>query len=547
MKSLLKYIGLLTIAATTLVLTACGGSSFDVTLDNGSHVIIETDSIEITNQELLEMIATSGVGLNMANSTILDWADYIMLADLVEIDESQITMQVEMVQMGLSDAEFAELLLVHGFVDLDAYIREVRLGLMRQQAVTDAIEIDEDEIIEIYNEWFAVDPDDNDDAYGESDADNDGEEDGDYEDSEVETDEDDEDADEYEEAPLTFEDVRDDIEAWLIDERLNDQSFGQETLANIRYEAGLVIHSSYLTDNYETFLELWEVEDINVNSSTNHGTAIATLGDAQLTVDELFEQLVARFALTGNSAAMSYIDLNILDQTFDVDHDDVRENINVAMRNMMGLFYPQMEMMGLTTEREIFDHFLLMLLQEVAFESADFQPDEARVQELYENYVPHRSVFHILVETYDEATEMIDELQEIDNNDLLVERFAELAFDHSLCDSSFSGGFLGSLTIPSRMVEEFEVAAFALEEDTFTTEPVLTEFGYHIIFVNEFSEGLTLEEHREFEIARLQMNPEHFTHFMIGLRAEHHLTFHHELLQIQYDAIVRQNEEALNQ
>ena len=567
MKSLFKQTTLALGAVALLSLTACGGPSFDITLENGSDVIIQTDMTQLTNQELFEMLHTGNAGLNASSSVILDWADEQILSELTDVDEAQVATQMEMVRQDLSDEEFETLLMAHGFMSVEAYEAEVRLGLMRQQVIEDAVVIEDEEVVAAFNEWFGgdltlddIETRDETDASDElEDADIEGENDElegedseeadetleneDADDESDETDLDDDDADWSEEGDdsegVAFEDVREDIEHWLRNERAEDPTFAQETLANLRYEAGLVIHSTYLTTNYENFLESWGAE-ANVNRSTNHQTAIATLGDETLTTNELFDRVITRFALANNSPVFTYLDVQILDQIFDVDHADVRDNINLAKRNLLDFFYPQMEMLGLTTEQQIFNHFLFQLLEEAAFDEI-YQVDEDAVLELYENHVPQRNVYHILVESHDEATDIIAQLQEVRDDEHFMEHFSELAFEASLCDSSFSGGFLGNLGIPSGMVEPFENAAFALEEDTFSTTPVETEFGYHIIFANEFDAPLSLEQHRENELNRLRMNPVYFTRFMVEQREQHQLTFNNETLQQQYNAIVRHN------
>ena len=84
------------------------------------------------------------------------------------------------------------------------------------------------------------------------------------------------------------------------------------------------------------------------------------------------------------------------------------------------------------------------------------------------------SARHILVETAEEAQEIIDQLN--DGAD-----WAELAAEHSLDssnkDNSGDLGWFGR----GVMVEPFETAAFALEPGTISAEPVQTDFGYHII------------------------------------------------------------------
>ena len=84
---------------------------------------------------------------------------------------------------------------------------------------------------------------------------------------------------------------------------------------------------------------------------------------------------------------------------------------------------------------------------------------------------------HILVASEDEAKAIIKQLE--DGAD-----FVELAKEKSTGPSAPSGGDLGFFT-KGRMVPAFEKAAFALEPGTFTKEPVKTEFGWHVIKVDE--------------------------------------------------------------
>ena len=57
--------------------------------------------------------------------------------------------------------------------------------------------------------------------------------------------------------------------------------------------------------------------------------------------------------------------------------------------------------------------------------------------------------------------------------------FKDLASKHSDCSSSTYGGSLGEFG-KGMMVKEFEEAAFALEVNQLS-EPIETEFGYHLI------------------------------------------------------------------
>ncbi|MDP3526677.1 MAG: peptidylprolyl isomerase, partial [Hoeflea sp.] len=58
--------------------------------------------------------------------------------------------------------------------------------------------------------------------------------------------------------------------------------------------------------------------------------------------------------------------------------------------------------------------------------------------------------------------------------------FAELATEKSSDSSAAQGGDLGYFT-KGRMVPEFEAAAFALQAGEYAKQPVQSQFGWHVI------------------------------------------------------------------
>ncbi len=98
---------------------------------------------------------------------------------------------------------------------------------------------------------------------------------------------------------------------------------------------------------------------------------------------------------------------------------------------------------------------------------------------------------HILTATKEEAEELKAQLE--DGGD-----FAELAKEHSTDTASAeNGGQLGTFGT-GEMAPEFEEAAFAMDVDGIS-EPVETEFGFHIIKVTDKTEAeeATLENSKE--------------------------------------------------
>ncbi len=97
---------------------------------------------------------------------------------------------------------------------------------------------------------------------------------------------------------------------------------------------------------------------------------------------------------------------------------------------------------------------------------------------------------HILVSEEEEAKRIYEEIK-------AGLPFEEAAKKYSSCPSKENGGDLGEFT-RGKMVPEFEQAAFALKEDELS-EPIKTQFGYHLIKVNYRKEASvsSLEEVKE--------------------------------------------------
>ena len=122
---------------------------------------------------------------------------------------------------------------------------------------------------------------------------------------------------------------------------------------------------------------------------------------------------------------------------------------------------------------------------------------EDEIKEAYDRFVSDAdsreevSARHILVDTEEEAKGLIDKLAEGAD-------FAELAKEFSTGPSGQNGGALGYFG-RGQMVPDFEVAAFNLEIGTYTSAPVQTQFGWHVILLEDkrTAQPASLEEMRE--------------------------------------------------
>lgn len=137
------------------------------------------------------------------------------------------------------------------------------------------------------------------------------------------------------------------------------------------------------------------------------------------------------------------------------------------------------------------------------------QITEKQIKKYYdENIYGDISCKHILItpETTDDMSE--DEITKAENEALELaksiikklkngEDFDTLAKEYSQDESNASeGGDLGYFNT-GEMVEEFEEAAFALKVGKYTTTPVKTKFGYHIILKTDEKEKPSLEDKKE--------------------------------------------------
>ena len=80
---------------------------------------------------------------------------------------------------------------------------------------------------------------------------------------------------------------------------------------------------------------------------------------------------------------------------------------------------------------------------------------------------------HLLVKTEEEALKLKEEIAN-------GKEFAKAAEEVSLCPSGQNGGDLGYFG-RGMMVKPFEDAAFALSEIGEISQPVQTQFGWHLI------------------------------------------------------------------
>ncbi|HDZ62830.1 MAG TPA: peptidylprolyl isomerase [Nitrospirae bacterium] len=157
------------------------------------------------------------------------------------------------------------------------------------------------------------------------------------------------------------------------------------------------------------------------------------------------------------------------------------------------LLFQEAEKQGLHKDKEYMnkvDEFRRMTLISSLLKREIEDKTQLSEEELKDFYDKHPDEFnqglqvkakHILVDTEKEAKEIQEKLQKGGD-------FAELAKAHSKDKgSAVNGGDLGFFT-KGRMVPKFEHVAFNLKPGELS-DPVKTQFGYHLIQVTEKKEG----------------------------------------------------------
>ena len=145
---------------------------------------------------------------------------------------------------------------------------------------------------------------------------------------------------------------------------------------------------------------------------------------------------------------------------------------------------------GLPNERTIAAELELQRLQLLARAAATRYLDEnpageAELRALYEENLPgllsnQYKARHILLATEDEAVSVIEALDAGSD-------FAELAMERSTGPTGPSGGDLGWFSAES-MVEPFADAVRAMDDGSYSSEAVRTQFGWHVIMLEESRE-----------------------------------------------------------
>lgn len=295
------------------------------------------------------------------------------------------------------------------------------------------------------------------------------------------------------------------------------------------------------------------------NTKTKDGKDIVAKIDGKtITADDLYTELKAS---NGTQTVINLIDLYLLDKEYKTT-DEMKESAKSIIENYKTQYGDEFEYVltsnGYASEKEFKEAVIRSSKMQEAIDAyIEKGLTEKQMKEYYEkNIYGDISAKHILItpDVKEGATE--DEKKAADEAALneakaLIERikngedFSTLAKEFSDDEGSKEkGGDLGYFNTGD-MVEEFEKAAFALEKDQYTTEPVKTNYGYHIIMKTGAKEKPSYKKAKDTVIEKLieetkASDASIYEKTLISLRKKYNLTIKDKTVKKEYDERVKE-------
>jgi len=219
------------------------------------------------------------------------------------------------------------------------------------------------------------------------------------------------------------------------------------------------------------------------NNDTDSEVVVETKA-GNITKDEFYNELKERY---GEEVLQELVYEKVLTDQFEVPEEEINQELDQIKKELGENFDLALQSSGIADEEELREVIKFRKLQERAA-IQDVKVTEEELKSYYDNLKPEVKARHILVE--DEATAK-EVKQKLDAG----EDFAELAKEYSKDATAQSGGDLGWL-IESQLDQDFAKVAFQLKQGEIS-DPVKSQFGWHIIQATEVVEKKPFEEMKE--------------------------------------------------
>jgi foldase protein PrsA len=216
--------------------------------------------------------------------------------------------------------------------------------------------------------------------------------------------------------------------------------------------------------------------------------------DGNITKEEFYNEMKAR---VGKEVIRDLVHEKVLSKKYKVTDKEIDREIE----NLKEAYGTQYDLAVQQNGEKVIRNMVKLDLLRTKAAVEDIKVTEKELKDYYENYKPKIKASHILVKDEKTAKEVKAKLDK-------GEDFAKLAKEYSQDPgSAANGGDLGWFG-PGKMVKEFEDAAYKLKVGQ-VSDPVKTDYGYHIIKVTDKEEKKPFNEMKEqieFEVKRSKLD-----------------------------------------
>ncbi|MDQ0214751.1 foldase protein PrsA [Oikeobacillus pervagus] len=236
----------------------------------------------------------------------------------------------------------------------------------------------------------------------------------------------------------------------------------------------------------------------------NSGEKVATSKAGDVTKDELYEAMKEKYSPQMEQALQELMYKKVLSEKYDVSKDELDKKFKEA-KNQLGSQY-DMFLTQYSLDEEGFKDVLELEILRNKAATAGVKVSDKELKDYYKKWQPEIKVRHILVEDEAKANEV---KQKLDKG----EKFEDLAKKYSSDQGSAqNGGELGWVNNEGRkqFVPEFTKALETLKKGEIS-EPIKSQFGYHIIEVTDVKEKQSFDKLKgqlEDELKMTKVDPE---------------------------------------
>jgi len=278
---------------------------------------------------------------------------------------------------------------------------------------------------------------------------------------------------------------------------------------------------------------------------------VLSYGDTKLTADELYEDMKVFFSV---NVLLNDVDLGILNEKYG-ESEERTEYADYYTKYYIDMYkeyygYSKEEAikaLGFSDEDELYQYFELDFLRNKYYdEYLESQIDEKDIKKFYDDEVyGDFGSKHMLVKLDEDTTSkeknaakklaetIISRLKKGENWDDLVEEYG----DEIIAED------LGVKTFKDSLDEAYVKAALKLKVDSYSSKPVLSSFGYHVIYKVSQDKKKPLDDIREDVVEQIKTDMETkdtklFYKVLVTMREEANLKIFDTKLNEEYDLLV---------